>query len=345
MIIFFDAGQADCILMFTPNGDSCLIDSGKTNDTGDLVAEYLSSEELNGVGEIDTIDLLYTTHYDLDHIGGIDQIVANDISFAKAFDQGLSKKRKGKENYTKYVEAVGDPNDNYVKDQDESDFVRNRIQYGHEEKIGLNDSVEIRCVSVRGDTKGTAYDIDRDATNYEIDENPGSIALLVRLGEFEFYTAGDQTTNKWKPKPAIERSIIASAAIPGGTDIDVLKVSNHGSDTSTSPYFIQNAIPEVAIITTEYTLKDKLPKKITLKTLQDNRCYTLITGDGKNPETGNYTSAKTTEDDDFTELDGAIYNWQRNVVVVVSSDGHRYTVYAYDFEETFSAKDEDNQRE
>jgi beta-lactamase superfamily II metal-dependent hydrolase len=70
-IVIMKVGQADAILVMTPNGDTCLIDSGKNKSNCNQIADLLSSKTVNGVGNIKTVDLLYTTHYDLDHIGGL----------------------------------------------------------------------------------------------------------------------------------------------------------------------------------------------------------------------------------------------------------------------------------
>jgi len=346
-IIVLNVGQADAILVIAPNGDVCLIDSGKWASAGNIIADYLLSNILNGVGELKTIDLVYSTHYDQDHIFGLHRVVERGIIIRKAFDQGLSKKREGKARYLSYVKAVGDTNNNYIQDDDEPDFVRHKIHYGHKEHIGIEDQVEILCVSVRGDTKGNSHDIDLDPSDKPVsfDENPGSIALIIRLGEFEFYTAGDQTDNDWKSKPATEEAVVNSGAIPGGNDIDVIKVNHHGSDTSTSKLLVTEMDPEVAIISTKYTRGDKLPKKIAIKMFQDNNSYVLITGDGINPDVQDYTDSGQTDEDNtnnFTVEAAAVFNNQGNVTILVSIDGSKYTVMGGSFDKTFSAKDDEN---
>ncbi len=352
-IVVLNVGQADAILLLAPNGDVVLIDSGKTKSAGNQVADFLGSPTLNGIGNLRTIDLLYTTHYDKDHIGGLPRIVERGVRIRKAFDQGISGKRSmttatGKKSaYAKYVEAVDDSNNNLTQDSNEPNFVRHRIHYGHIETIGKQDQVEIRTVSVRGDTEGDAHDFDRDpeGQDHNFDENPGSIALLITLGEFEFYTAGDQTDDDWKSEPPIEEAVLDSGAIPNGNDIDVIKVNHHGSDTSTSNALSTKMDPEVVIISTKFTRRDKLPKQISLKQFQENRTYVLITGDGLNPDTQEYTkSSATTEDDAFDPLDTAIFNNQGNVTVLVARDGSRYTVIGGSFARTFSSEDGENQR-
>jgi competence protein ComEC len=340
-IVVFDVGQADAIALLAPNGDVALVDTGKTNDHGEMLADFLGSEAENGVGALTTVDVLYTTHYDKDHIGGIKALTGRGIRIRKALDQGLSLRRHEKQAYTKYVVAVGDANDNYFQDPDERDFVRHVIHHGHVELLGEEDSVEVRCVSVRGDTKGSDHDEDHDPSADEINENPGSVALVVRLGEFEFYSAGDQTGDDWKNEPDIEERLVAAGAIPDGNDIDVMKVNHHGSDTSSSAALVQALDPEVAVISTTHT-QNRLPKRIALKQYEENDCYVLVTGDGHDPTTGLFPDAKVTDDDGYVASTEAVFNAQGSVTILVSVDGARYTVRGAGFDKTFSSADADN---
>ena len=103
--------------------------------------------------------------------------------------------------------------------------------------------------------------------------------------------------------------------------------------------------PEVAIVSTKFTRGDRLPKKVALKQFEDNRTYVLITGDGENPDDGEYTeSSASSSDDNYTPSDEAIFNNQGNVTIFVSHVGDRYTVIGGSIARTFSANDADNQR-
>lgn len=337
-IIVFNVGRGDAILLLTPNGDATLIDSGRNQSDGKLVTDYLISKNLNGLGDLRKIDFLYTTHYHGDHIGGLPEI-AKSIEIRKAFDQGVSLKRKNEEYYMKYVAAIGDPNNNLKQDKGENRYVRQFINYGDIEHMGENGTVEIKCVSVRGDTEGKEFDLDLHPSKSKSNENPGSIALLVRLGNFEFYTAGDQTDNDWIAKELdTEERMLNSGAIPGGNDIDVLKVNHHGSDTSTSKALVKNLNPEVAIISTEFEQLE-LPKKITLQNLQSNKTYTLITGDGKDIKKQRFSDSATDEDNDFIESKEYIYNHQGNITILVSKSGDSYSVTGKTFNKTFHSID------
>ena len=350
-IVVFDVGQADAILLLAPNGDAVLIDTGKTNEHAENIADYLVHASRNGVGKLKTVGLLYSTHYDADHIGGLANLSERGIQFLKAFDQGPSGKRRLRTSdgfrpyYKKYLTAVGDVDGDNQQDEDEPKFIRHRIEYGHIETIGEGEKVEIRCVSVRGNTKGSKHDLDLDpgGKGHSFDENPGSIALLVRLGEFELYTAGDQTSATPGSKRAVEEAVLDFGAVPGGNDIDVLKVNHHGSDTSTGDRLAREMLPEVAIISSNFEKPHELPKRIVLKRLEKIQSYVLITGDGRGPD-GRFADAETVADDQFTASTAATFNAQGDVTVLVSPDGDRYTVTGKTFSKTFSALDADNAR-
>ena len=67
---FIDVGQADCMLITTPDDKTMLIDAGNNAD-GDDVVNYIKKQG------IDTIDVLIGTHPHEDHIGGMDDVIKN----------------------------------------------------------------------------------------------------------------------------------------------------------------------------------------------------------------------------------------------------------------------------
>jgi len=78
------------------------------------------------------------------------------------------------------------------------------------------------------------------------DENALSLALIVRFGEFSAYFGGDLTAGGGDPPniyPDVEGPL---AEIIG--EIDLIKVSHHGSKSSTSAKFLDATSPSAAII-------------------------------------------------------------------------------------------------
>lgn len=219
--MIFDVGQADAIALVSPDGEACVIDAGHGSTAAGKIKTFLGDQNANGAGVITTAKLGFVTHYDLDHVGGFAPLIGSGVAFSSVYDQGPSRKRQGAAKYTEYITAVGDPNDNMQDDDTEATnpFVRKLAKVGRHWKLG---DAKIRCVSARGDTKGNTHDIDLDPSANDIDENPGSIALIVTLGDFEFYTAGDQSSDDWKSKPDTEVAVVNSKVLGPENDIDVL---------------------------------------------------------------------------------------------------------------------------
>jgi hypothetical protein len=240
------------------------------------------------------------------------------------------------------VRAIGDRDGDGLKDSNEPDFVRHEARPGQVFHLGGDDQVEIRVLSVNGDTSGTAQDISLDPSVAEIDENPGSLILLVSSSDFEYLTTGDATSDDWKSEPDTEEAIVDAHAIPEGHDIDVLKVSHHGSDTSTGEVFVESVRPELAIVSSGPT-RHHLPKLTTLKVLETNGALVLVTGKATNWR-GRYYQSRHKYDNGYVPT--STRHKQGTITVLVAADGSKYTVESEndpDFSRTFSARDEDNQ--
>jgi competence protein ComEC len=344
-IVVFDVGQGDGALLLAPNGDAAVIDIGRKRDHGEKMVAYLKTPAKNGVKKIETIKYLFASHYDQDHIGGV-LAFAGTITPEAAYDQGPSRIRRVKVEipftaYSHYVRYVGDNNGDGLAGLDEPRFVRHRAEPGQEFKLGSNGEVLIRILSVRGDTKGAAHDLGRldpAAPDFIKDENPGSILQLVTLGNFEYLSTGDATSDDWKNEPDTEEALINANAIPGGHKIDVLKVAHHGSDTSSGKLFVSAVRPEVAIISSDRTTH-KLPKLTSIKVLEENKALVLMTGRAKS-STGKYHQSLHSFDDNYVPQQTT--DRLGTITILVARDGSKYTIVSeknVQFTRTFSATD------
>lgn len=322
-IVFFNVGQADAVAIVAPDGEAAVIDAGLGSSSAHKVAAFLRDAEENGAGEIADVKLGVVTHYDLDHVGGFPSFGDENISFRAVYDQGPSLKRHNAKRYKEYVEFVGDPNDNGEEDQGEEGYIRHRVTVGQSWKLG---DATVTVVSVRGDTRGSQDDLDLDPRDKDIDENPGSIALLVTLGDFELYTAGDQTSDDWKAEPDAEIGVVHSGALGDDNDVDVLKANHHGSDTSNGREFVQALDPEVVVVSADYRSDYKLPKLVSLKQFIEAGATVYVTGDGLAPN-GRFAQSSVAEDNGYTPPNGTVFNEAGDVHILVSRDGTRYRVF------------------
>lgn len=217
-IYHIDVGQGDSTLVMAPSGKTLLIDGGDTGKGTSRVLPVLQALKVTA------LDFTVATHYDADHIGGLDEVIRSlpGRVAGKAYDRGGSHATGA---FRQYTEAVGDK--------------RTQIAVG--ERIDMGESVEVICVAVNQKAIG-----EREVTPAIDDENGNSVALLIRMGDFDYFVGGDLTgggRSGSKRTPDVET--LVSQAIG---DVDVLRVSHHGSDTSSNQGFLTALRPEVGVI-------------------------------------------------------------------------------------------------
>ncbi len=154
---FIDVGQADCILIMTPDGNM-LVDSG-TNSSEAQLKSYLYDLE------IESFEYLILTHPHDDHIGGADMIV-------KEFD----------------VENV------IMTDTDEDiDMYTNLLSFIEDRDINLIEAVSGESFYV-GECKSTVIAPNKDYEEYD-EVNSTSVVLKCEFGECSVILTGDAETD------------------------------------------------------------------------------------------------------------------------------------------------------
>lgn len=214
-----DVDQGSATLIITPSKQhAILIDAGDTGAGRNVIVPLFNAlEEVNGVVP-GRIDLMVVTHYDSDHIGGADEVLAA-LPVAELFDHG---------------------DHDYWLQQKPTAAMRDYHAAMQAQAIPLTfdrtvDGVRVQCFAAnnrtRFDPPGEAFQ--RDSR----DDNPNSVALLVSYGDFELYIAGDQTGET-------EERLVGH--VP---DVEVLHMNHHGSATHGSNHgaFLDALKPEVAI--------------------------------------------------------------------------------------------------
>ena len=72
----FDVGNADSFLIKTPKNKYIMIDTGKKSFRGIADSQMIMNPYFNNQG-IKKLDYLIITHFDLDHCGGVINILEN----------------------------------------------------------------------------------------------------------------------------------------------------------------------------------------------------------------------------------------------------------------------------
>jgi competence protein ComEC len=207
-ITFLDVGQGDALTIRSPGGRWILVDTGPRGQTYDAGARVVLPY-LRRRG-VGRLEALVLTHPDLDHIGGAEAVVRGlDVGYVMDPSQAT-----GKDAYVEVLEAAN---------RDAVPWLEAR----RDVSMTL-DGMEVSVLYPDGPTR---------ASNGGTDSNATSVVLLVRYGEFEALLTGDAPVD-------VEEAILDD--LP--SDLEVLKVGHHGSNTSTSALLLARTSPELAVI-------------------------------------------------------------------------------------------------
>ena len=207
-IVFLDVGQGDAVALRSPGGRWVLVDTGPRGQSFDAGSRIVLPY-LRRRGAA-RIEALVLTHPDLDHIGGAESIVRSlDVGYVLDPSQAT-----GKDAYVGVLEAASRKGIPWLEARKEV-------------SIQL-DGVEVSVLYPNGPTPESYGGTDSNAQ---------SVVLLVRYGEFEALLTGDAPVD-------VEEAILDE--LP--SELEVLKVGHHGSNTSTSPLLLTRTSPELAVI-------------------------------------------------------------------------------------------------
>ncbi len=213
-IYLIDVGQGDATLMVSPAGKTLLMDGGQYGMGYDRIVPLMDNL---GVGHL---DFMVASHYDGDHIGGLDEVVNGGYPPGIAYDRGDSV---GGNQFNQYLDAIRD--------------VRQTIDTC--QVIDLGGGVTITCLTVDA---CICQDGCVDTTGTSETENSLSVGLLVEYGDFDYWVSGDLTGG------GFGTANVESVAAEVIGDVDVLRVNHHGSGTSTHWHFTNTLLPDVSVI-------------------------------------------------------------------------------------------------
>lgn len=229
---FLEVGQGDCTLVIGPDGTTFLFDGGPNGKGNNTLVPFLQ-----GLG-ITQLDYVAASHYHADHVGGLDEIWQAGIQTSVCLDRGDSN--------TPTTQTFADYQSTYAS-------VRQTAVPG--QVVSLGHGATATCLVVEGALiGGGSIDISSSAQY----ENSASIAWKIEYGDFDLYVAGDLTGGGGGSTD------VEAAVGPLCGDLDVLRVSHHGSSTSTRPTFLQAVLPEAAVISCGSGNQYGFPKQDTI---------------------------------------------------------------------------------
>lgn len=234
-VVFLDVGQGDCILIRTSGGD-ILIDAGP-----DFEQESLC-RKLKTLG-VTRLTLAIFTHFDEDHIGGADEVLARFPT---------------KEIWIPRFDGENDAYERFWIAANSCDNVR-VVEAGELRRIG---DVVLCVLSPSHETSSTGS------------ANDKSIVLKVSCGSVAALLMGDADV-------AAEKRLLKRFSTTV-LSCELLKVGHHGSSTSTSAAFLEAVRPQYAVISCGADNSFGHPHGEVLQRLQAagvNICRTDLEGD------------------------------------------------------------------
>ena len=230
-----DTEGGKSVLILAPSGQSMLIDTGFPGNNGRDATRIAEACQAAGVKKI---DILVTTHYDMDHVGNVAATVAK-IPVALFVDHGPA--------------AVKDPGTTAsVKAYDELWAKAKHQVVKPGDKIPFK-GVDVVVVTAAGQALKTPLKgagganpacagVERKTwarTNEDTSENGNAISTLFTFGKFRMLDTGDLTWNR-------EMELMCPNN-PIGT-VDLFMVGHHGNDISNSPALVDALHARVALM-------------------------------------------------------------------------------------------------
>ena len=230
---FIDVEGGQATLFVTPEGESLLIDTGWPENNGRDADRIVAAAKKEGLSKIDYVLI---THYHADHAGGIPQLVARipvgtflDHGPNREFDNGITEK-----DYALYREYLATGKSKRILEVPGNTLPIKGITAT---VISADGKPIDKPLPGAGQANPACANSQVPAADET--ENVRSLGIQIRFGKLTLLDLGDLTRDK-------ERELICPVNRLG--HIDILIVSHHGWEQSSSPVFIDALRSRVAIM-------------------------------------------------------------------------------------------------
>jgi competence protein ComEC len=230
LIYSIDVEGGQSTLLVSPSGASLLVDTGWLGNNGRDADRIQAAMRDAGITRIDH---LLITHYHVDHVGGVPELVKR-VPVGEFLDHGPNREDSAstRDGYAAYLKAVGDKPHRVVHPGDTISIP------GLSVVVLTADGEHIDAVP--GITpKPNPYCAGEREWPADPSENARSSGILVRFDKFRFLDLGDLTGQK-------EVALVCPKN-PIGT-VDLYLVTHHGMNLSNSRAIVDAVHPRVAIM-------------------------------------------------------------------------------------------------
>jgi competence protein ComEC len=229
-VVDVEGGKAD--IWVTPAGQTLLIDTGNpgTRDVDRIM-------EVAAAAGVTKLDYLISTHYHVDHVGGLQELVKR-LPVGTFVDHGpTAEEREQVAGFqAAYAELYGKAKHLVVKPGDRIPLTgvdwRIVISDGQPQKAAIpgvpGTGPNANCAGVTRSTLGNGGE-----------ENARSVGSLVTIGAFRLLDMGDLTGEK-------EFDLVCPNN-PIGT-VDLFRASNHGTNNANLAFFLHSIAPRVVVV-------------------------------------------------------------------------------------------------
>jgi len=239
---FIDVGQGDSVLLQFPDGRSALIDAGKRSPYYDS-GKRVVAPFLKHVG-IQKLDILILSHADSDHLGGFPYIMRH-FEVGEIWDNGAVKSTKLFGEYQHLIDSLQ---------------IKRRVMRAGEY---IADFAPVIFQTI--------HPSQQFMENGRHSANDASLSFKISYGEIDLLTLGD-VEKKGEGNLCRYRTSLTS---------EILKVSHHGSKTSSTQSFLEYAQPQLAVISVGEDNKFGHPAESVLKRLQERGAKIVRTDESR----------------------------------------------------------------
>jgi competence protein ComEC len=229
-IYSIDVEGGQCTLLVTPSGASLLIDSGWPGNSGRDADRVQAAMQDAGITKIDH---LLVTHYHVDHVGGVPELVKR-VPIGEFLDHGENREDSDitRHDYAAYMKAIAGKPHRVVHPGDTIDLP------GLSAIVLAADGEHINAIPGTK-PQPNSFCAAEPRPDADPSENARSAGVLITYGKFRFLDLGDLTKAK-------EIALVCpNNPIP---PIDLYLATHHGMNQSNAKAIVDAIHPRVAIM-------------------------------------------------------------------------------------------------